>query len=194
MTETNNCGVKLFFPCIHQFTKYPVFIQVFCIFELCNKHRRLAQWRGLIFNRNICCILSQLAFHITFFCNLVPLKKHSLRLVFLELLVLRKPALRQYFFRCVQSPKKFGWKFWILILQKSEKFGAEIWQKLFWKKYPEKYFSQNKIEKINAWKICSWKSSNWKKLLFIIEKNRTKLFEKQPKIFFENEIWKVLTF
>ena len=93
------------------------------------------------------------------------------------------PHHRQAVNRCVQSPKKFRWKFWILILQKSEKFGAEIWQKLFWKKYSEKYFSQNKIEKINAWKICSWKSSNWKKLLFIIEKNRIKLFEKQPKIF-----------
>ena len=38
-------------------------------------------------------------FNSTFFCNLVSLKKHSLRLVFLELLVLRNPALRQYFSR-----------------------------------------------------------------------------------------------
>ena len=37
-------------------------------------------------------------FNSTFFLNLVYLKKHSLRLVVLELLVLRKPALRQYFF------------------------------------------------------------------------------------------------
>ena len=98
--------------------------------------------------------------------------------------------LLRIFVCCVQSPKKFGWKFWILILQKSEKFGAEIWQKLFWKKYSEKYFSQNKIEKINAWKICSWKSSNCKNLLFIIEKNRTKLFKKQPKIFFRKWKWR----
>ena len=34
------------------------------------------------------------------FCKLAVLKKHSLRLVVLELSVLRKPALRQYFFRC----------------------------------------------------------------------------------------------
>ena len=29
LTETNNCGVKLFFPCIFKFTKYPIFIQIF---------------------------------------------------------------------------------------------------------------------------------------------------------------------
>ena len=39
-------------------------------------------------------------FNSAFFCKLAVLKKHSLRLVFLELFVLRKPALRQYFFRC----------------------------------------------------------------------------------------------
>ena len=38
-------------------------------------------------------------FNSAFFCKLAVLKKHSLRLVFLELLVLRKPALRQYFSR-----------------------------------------------------------------------------------------------
>ncbi len=34
-----------------------------------------------------------------FFINLVRLKKHSLRLIFIELLVLRNPAFRQYFLR-----------------------------------------------------------------------------------------------
>ena len=29
LTETNNWGVKFFFPCIHKSTKYPIFIQVF---------------------------------------------------------------------------------------------------------------------------------------------------------------------
>ncbi|OJV48987.1 MAG: hypothetical protein BGO40_03545 [Chryseobacterium sp. 39-10] len=42
-------------------------------------------------------------FNSTFFYNLVYLKKHSLRLVILELFVLRKPALRQYFFRYLQA-------------------------------------------------------------------------------------------
>ena len=39
-------------------------------------------------------------FNSAIFCKLAVLKKHSLRLVFLEHFVLRKPALRQYFFRC----------------------------------------------------------------------------------------------
>ena len=103
--------------------------------------------------------------------------------------VLRIPRTSPILFRCVQSLKKFGWKFWILILQKVEKKLALK----FDKNYSEKHLSQNKVEKINAWKICSWKSSNWIKLLFIIEKNRTKLFEKLPKIFFENENGEVLT-
>ena len=38
-------------------------------------------------------------FNSAFFCKLAVLKKHSLRLVVLELSVLRNPALRQYFFR-----------------------------------------------------------------------------------------------
>ena len=75
---------------------------------------------------------------------------------------------------------------------------SKIWKIWRWnltkiilkKNSAEKYFSQNKVEKINAWKICSWKSSNWKNLLFIIEKNRTKLFKKQPKIFFRKWKWR----
>ena len=46
-------------------------------------------------------------FNSTFFCNLVPLKKHRLRLGILELLVLRIPALRQYFFRCGRNPLRY---------------------------------------------------------------------------------------
>ena len=87
--------------------------------------------------------------------------------------VLRIPRTSPILFRSVQLPKKFGWKFWILILQKS-------WKKLalkFDKNYAEKYFSQNKIEKINAWKICSWKSSNWKNLLFNNEKKRKTIWK-----------------
>ena len=42
-------------------------------------------------------------FNSAFFCKLAVLKKHSLRLGFVELSVLRKPALRQYFFRYVQA-------------------------------------------------------------------------------------------
>jgi len=41
-------------------------------------------------------------FNSAIFCKLAEVKKHSLRLVVLELSVLRKPALRQYFFRYVQ--------------------------------------------------------------------------------------------
>ena len=108
------------------------------------------------------------AFHIVFLCNLVNLKKHRLRLWILELTVLRIPRTSPILFRSVQLPKKFGWKFWILILQKS-------WKKLalkFDKNYAEKYFSQNKIEKINAWKICSWKSSNWKNCCLSLRKTK----------------------
>ena len=48
-------------------------------------------WRFLHFS-------SPLLFNFTFFVNLVPLKKHRLSLVEIELFVLLSPALRQYFF------------------------------------------------------------------------------------------------
>ncbi|MGX9987604.1 hypothetical protein, partial [Soonwooa purpurea] len=49
-------------------------------------------------------------FNSAIFCKLVVLKKHSLRLVFLEFFVLRKPALRQYFFRYVQFSQNHAMK------------------------------------------------------------------------------------
>ena len=129
------------------------------------------------------------AFHIVFFHNLVNLKKHRLRLGILELKFFEFPALRQYFFVVCNCLKKFRLKFWILILQKSEKNSH-----LNLTKFNRKnIFMKTKLKKINAWKFAV-ENLQTEKICCLTMKKNEKLFEKLPKIFFENEIGEISTF
>ena len=102
---------------------------------------------------------------------------------------LSNPLLRKAQKRSVQLPKKFRLKFWILILQKSEK-NSHLNLTKFNRK---KIFMKTKLKKINAWKFAV-ENLQTEKICCLTMKKNEKLFEKLPKIFFENEIWKVLTF
>ena len=46
LTETNNWGVKFFFPCIFKFTKYPIFIQIF-VYLSCATSTSVLRYGGL---------------------------------------------------------------------------------------------------------------------------------------------------
>ncbi|MCB5981780.1 hypothetical protein LIT56_11910, partial [Flavobacterium psychrophilum] len=53
-TDTNNWGVKFFFPCMDKFTKIHSFKQVLIyLVELCNKHSGFAEMRASVILRNI---------------------------------------------------------------------------------------------------------------------------------------------
>ena len=93
-------------------------------------------------------------FNSTKKCNLVPLKKHMLPFVFLELKFFEFPALRQYFFVVCNRPKNL-----LKILNfNSLKVGKKIERK-FDEIESEKYFLENKKSKKNRLKNCSGKSS-----------------------------------
>ena len=47
LTETNNCGVKFFFPCIFKFANIQFLYKFICIFELLSNKHMVLQGAGL---------------------------------------------------------------------------------------------------------------------------------------------------